>query len=248
MTDGFAAEEGYRRLRAAVHSGDAGRIINLLRVDWPGESFQLAGEGLLVAIAENRNVLRPLIEACTRALRGRNWIGDKELVDDLEAALSGISLADSRSLPIDLEELSEAIEGDPAHSGGRLDLRTGDVWPGETWELSGVAEERDEDDSESMAEQQSVEDETRWLYLRSEGSRDAYLDMVEFANSVEDQRLAQLLEVALDGAGAFRRFKSVLEDWSAERERYYRFSDERRRGRARAWLAEQGYRAVPRPR
>jgi hypothetical protein len=99
-----------------------------------------------------------------------------------------------------------------------------------------------------MAEQQSVEDEPRWLYLRSEGSRDAYVELVEFENSVEDQRLAQLLDVALDGAGAFRRFKSVLEDWSAEREGYYRFSDERRRGRARAWLAEQGYRAVHRPR
>ena len=62
MTDESAAEEGYRRLRAAVHSGDAGRIMNPLSVDWPGESFQLAGEGLLVAIAEYWNVIRPLIE------------------------------------------------------------------------------------------------------------------------------------------------------------------------------------------
>jgi hypothetical protein len=204
MTDGSAAKEGFRRLRAAVYSGDAGRIMNLLRVDWPGESLQLAGEGLLVAAAENRDTIRPLTEACIRALRGRNWIGAMELVDELEAALSGISLAGIRSLPIDLDELSEAIEGDPGHSGGRLDLLSGDVWPGETWELSGAAEEGSEDDNEITAGYESVENETRWLYIGTEGSRAGYVDMVEFAKSVEEQRLADLLNVALDGSGAFR--------------------------------------------
>jgi hypothetical protein len=58
----------------------------------------------------------------------------------------------------------------------------------------------------------------------------------------------RLLTVALDGRGAFRRFKDVLQDWPEERELYFRFSDERRRGRAREWLADQDYRPIPRPR
>lgn len=246
MTDPSQAEQGYRQLRGAVYSGDTERIVHLLRVDGPGESLQLAGEGILIAIAQQWDGVRPLTETCINALQVRSWIGDQDLVEQLETALAGVLRADFRPLPIDLEELSEAIEGDPAHSGGRLDLRTGDVWPGETWELSGVAEEEDEDNRRSGHE--SVEDETRWLYIWSEGSRAGYVDLIEFAESVEEQRLAELLNVALDGPGAFRRFKDVLEDWPDERDRYYRFSDERRRGRARAWLAERGYGAVPRPR
>ena len=41
---------------------------------------------------------------------------------------------------------------------------------------------------------------------------------------------------------AFRRFKDVLARWPGELDRYFAFSDERHRGRARAWLAEEGYR------
>ena len=32
-------------------------------------------------------------------------------------------------LPVDLEELADALEGDPLASGGLLDLDTGEVWP-----------------------------------------------------------------------------------------------------------------------
>lgn len=39
-----------------------------------------------------------------------------------------------------------------------------------------------------------------------------------------------------------RRFKDVLSRWPDELERYYQFSGERQRGRARARLAEAGYR------
>ena len=44
-----------------------------------------------------------------------------------------------RPVPVDLEERASVLEGDPAHGGGRVDLRTGEVWPqfvvedDETW-------------------------------------------------------------------------------------------------------------------
>jgi ATP/maltotriose-dependent transcriptional regulator MalT len=64
--------------------------------------------------------------------------------------------------------------------------------------------------------------------------------MAEFAETVGDARLRDRLEVALDGHGAFRRFKNVLLDFLAERERWFAFRDARLRAAAREWLAEQG--------
>ncbi|MBJ7597581.1 MAG: hypothetical protein DLM67_19585 [Candidatus Nephthysia bennettiae] len=238
MTDLSAAAARHRQLRGAVYTADATRIVDMLRLHGPGDTLQLAGEGLLIALGQYREEVRPLAETCAAALREREWIGDDDLVEELDAALAGVSRADLRPVPVDLEQLSGALEGDPAYSGGRLDLRTGDVWPGESWELSGSAEEDDED----------AEGGDRWLYIESEASRAGYDDMADFAESVQDERLAELLTVALDGRGAFRRFKDVLQGQPEELERYYGFSDERRRGRARSWLAGEGYRPVPRPR
>ncbi|MBI4277853.1 MAG: hypothetical protein HY660_05300 [Armatimonadetes bacterium] len=49
--------------------------------------------------------------------------------------------------------------------------------------------------------------------------------MVEFADSVAEQRLRGLLRVALDGRGAFRRFKNVLADHPDERARWFAYRD-----------------------
>jgi hypothetical protein len=62
--------------------------------------------------------------------------------------------------------------------------------------------------------------------------------MAEFAASVTDARLRELLEVALDGRGAFRRFKDVLAGDPTERERWFRFHDAQVREAIREWLEE----------
>ncbi len=46
------------------------------------------------------------------------------------------------------------------------------------------------------------------------------------------------------GTWGVRRFKDVLARWPGELERWYQFSGERQRGRARARLADAGYRAA----
>jgi hypothetical protein len=50
---------------------------------------------------------------------------------------------------------------------------------------------------------------------------------------------------SIDGRGAFGRFQHVLTDWPQDRQDWFAFSDDRRRGRARAWHADAGYRARP---
>jgi hypothetical protein len=80
--------------------------------------------------------------------------------------------------------------------------------------------------------------------VHGEGSRDGYQDMVSFLDTVEDEDRADRLGIALQGRRAFRRFKDVLGRWPGELQRWYEFSGERQRGRARAWLADAGYRVA----
>ena len=60
--------------------------------------------------------------------------------------------------------------------------------------------------------------------------------MVQFARTTDDSRLHDLLEVALVGRGAFRRFKDVLASWPKERERSFAFHDECLRKAMLDWL------------
>jgi len=87
----------------------------------------------------------------------------------------------------------------------------------------------------------TADDEDRWLWVTCEGSGDGYRDMQAFIATVADPGHADRLEIAIQGRGAFRRFKDVLERWPEELDRWFAFSEERRRGRARAWLADAGY-------
>jgi hypothetical protein len=79
------------------------------------------------------------------------------------------------------------------------------------------------------------------------GSRDAYRDMVEFAESVADARASDLLLRALEGRGAFRRFRDVLAGHPAERERWLAFRDRRHRARLLDWLDSEGIEAATAP-
>ena len=89
----------------------------------------------------NRPIPDPL-EAAFRDLRGAVYTEDgraamaaierRSGLDTLQYVGDGLRLGLAqapalRDLPIDLDELSLALEGDPLLTGGRLDLRTGDV-------------------------------------------------------------------------------------------------------------------------
>jgi hypothetical protein len=163
---------------------------------------------------------------CAVALRERCWEGDEDLADQIEAILGLRATPLLRSLPVDLDELASLREGDPTRGGGRIDLETGQCWP------SNVDCEEGEDD------------EDRRLYVAPAGSRDGYRDMGVFIATLADPAIADRLEIAITRKGSFRRFKDVLSRWPDELERYYLLSNERQRGRARAWLAAEGYRPV----
>ena len=80
----------------------------------------------------------------------------------------------------------------------------------------------------------------RFLAVPQADSRKAYQDMADFADTVADLHLRQLLEMALNGRGAFHRFKDVLYNYPREREAWFAFSDQCWRERIDAWLQLMG--------
>lgn len=139
-----------------------------------------------------------------------------------------------RPLPVDLEDLASAREGDPLYTGGVIDLETGEVW---SQPVMDYAIETGEYEPEEF------EDEKRWLIVDTMGSGGSFHDMVEFIDTVDDESMVRKLQFALSGKHPFRRFKDVLWD-SSELSRWHDFSNEQMEGRASAWLAERGYRST----
>ena len=138
-------------------------------------------------------------------------------------------------LPVDLEELADALEGDPLTSGGLLDLDTGEVWSQTAIEALSDFEGPDWDE----------EIENR-LSIDALGSHAAYRDMRDFIDTLTDERLAEKLTIAVEGRGAFRRFKDVLSGRPDLFDEYFAFARSRKIQRAADWLAENGYVATSR--
>jgi hypothetical protein len=217
-----------KELRAAVSRAD-GSVVEVVRGRLTEDVLQLAGDGLLHAAVQGVPEAAGLAAECAEALRERAWVGDEELADQLAAILKQGATPMLRPLAVDLELLASMIEGDPVYGGGRIDLKTGDCWP-----MMSYDEDEGDDD----------EDEDRWLYVECVGSHDGFRDMERFIATLEDPAIVDRLEIAISGKGAFRRFKDVLSRWPEELQRYFLFINERQVGRARAWLAEAGYRPV----
>jgi hypothetical protein len=182
--------------------------------------LQLTGDGLLEAPVD------PLARECAQRLRRRGLDGDAELADALEGAPG-----DLRPLAVDLEDLASILEGDPVHGGGRLDLTTGDIWHQSPYD--------------DPAGDEELEDEGCWLWIEA-SSHAGWCDMSEFIETVDDRELADRLQRAIHGRGAFRRFRDELADHPDELTRFHLFADERQRGRARRWLADQRLRSLGR--
>ena len=132
-----------------------------------------------------------------------------------------------RRVPVNWDDLEMALTSNDAEWTCYLDVRTGEV------QMIPVDRLGDEDDLPSADEIDAGLDAGHLIPVEPLGSRVEYGWMEEFTETVGDARLRDRLEVALDGRGAFRRFKNVLLDFPAERERWFAFRDERLHAAAR---------------
>lgn len=233
-----ARRDWLQQLRGAVYRGDGAAVVGLLAADEPLPLWQLIGDGVATALANRVDGAAGLAAGCASALRGRGWIGDVELAEQLDGLAGTGPIPLLRPLAVDLDVLTEILEGDPLTTGGALDLRTGEVWPRSAIEYA------EEDGSDVEAPDFEDADRFRWA---DGDSRDGYRDMVEFIDTLADARLAGHLHDAIHGRGAFRRFADTLRGSSEdELSRWFEWSGERKRGRARAWLADVGCRVASR--
>ncbi|MCP4602669.1 MAG: hypothetical protein GY847_19500 [Proteobacteria bacterium] len=75
-----------------------------------------------------------------------------------------------------------------------------------------------------------------YLYVDPVSSREQYRWMEEFIEIVEEPTLKDKLNIAIDGKGAFRRFKDVLVGYPAERERWFQKRSVKLRAHITEWL------------
>jgi hypothetical protein len=106
-------------LRGAVYRDDGAAVVDVVRGRLTDDVLQLAGDGLLNAVEKDVDEATEPAAQCASALRERDWWGDEELADQLDAALGRRATPMLRPLPVDLEELASLMEGDPLYSGPR---------------------------------------------------------------------------------------------------------------------------------
>jgi len=126
---------------------------------------------------------------------------------------------------VDLDELSAALDDRTAGtswwiepSTGRIRSHLADVGGPGVDELAGAG----------------------WRRIRRTESYESYRDMAEFVAAVHHRRAADLLDRAITGRGAFRRFKDTLFEFPELRDQWFRFREARGRRRALGWLADAG--------
>ena len=134
---------------------------------------------------------------------------------------------EKKALRINLDQLCDAMDNSPFENEYFLNLETG--------EILFISEYMDDEESGKLKDR--IEEESdRYERIPKIESHEGYEDMVDFMATIEDEHLVELLEVAINGKGAFRRFKDVLLNYPEERERWFRFKDDRMEERALEWL------------
>jgi len=126
---------------------------------------------------------------------------------------------------VDLEDLAQALEDHSYEHRWWLDPKTGEIV---LW-------------SDSSEEQGEPDPETRGLLaIAPTPSHEGYEDMQDFIRRVRNPQARDLLERAIAGRGAFRRFKDALLDFPELREAWFGFHDARVERRAISWLVDAG--------
>ncbi len=156
------------------------------------------------------------------------------MVDHPSGSRSDATPQKWRDVPIDWEALEDAFENNAPEVHSYLHVPTGDVLR----IVDGIA------DPQMHAR---IAADTNYLRIEPVSSREQYRWMERYIPMVEDKDLEHRLTRAIDGKGAFRRFKDVLMGYGPERERWFAFRSERLRIFMEAWLNAHTLNPVKRP-
>jgi hypothetical protein len=137
-------------------------------------------------------------------------------------------------VPVDWEALEDAFENNAPEVHSYLHLASGEVLR----VVDGIADPQ---------MHSRIAADAAYVRVEPVSSREQYRWMERFIQMLDPGELRDELVLAIDGRGAFRRFKDVLMLNAAERERWFAFRSERLRVFMEAWLEAHALHAVPRP-
>src|SRR5688572_26596738 len=135
---------------------------------------------------------------------------------------------------VDWEALEDAFENNAPEVHSYLHLSTGEVLR----VVDGIADPQ---------MHSRIAADAAYVRVEPVSSREQYRWMERFIQMLDPSDLRDELTLAIDGRGAFRRFKDVLMAHAPERERWFAFRSERLRVFMEAWLSSNGLTAVARP-
>lgn len=129
---------------------------------------------------------------------------------------------------VDLVGIADALDDHSYEVTWYLHRDTGELVPYADWmELEG---------EDALVDPESDD----WVAVEPVPSRAGYADMEDFIALVPDPRARDLLDRAIQGRGAFRRFKDTLYEFPVLREEWFAFHNTRMERRALQWLADEG--------
>ena len=130
---------------------------------------------------------------------------------------------------VDLAELAEALEDHSDFTEWWFHPATGEIEP---WT---------DDMPEAVDPDLAHPEERGFVFIQPLDSSEGYRDLQDFTALVRDPRARDLLERAIEGRGAFRRFKDTLFEFPELRQAWFKFSDARMERRALEWLVYSGF-------
>jgi hypothetical protein len=154
--------------------------------------------------------------------------------------------------PVKLKDIVDELEIQMDEYNKYFNKETGEIITVSTEELS-IAEESEEgDDFSDYPDWQRdsirdaldiIENWENYIELPDKWEIDEYRIMEEFCGSIKNDRISDALYSAIQGRGAFRRFKDAIHRYGVEDD-WYRFRKEALKNIAMEWCEENGIKYI----
>jgi len=159
-----------------------------------------------------------------------------------------------RKMKIDWSDLGLALDSSSWEFEQYLDVETGKIVM-ITDDIRRQIEDPDPDfepaewEKELIEEAKQVEEnsDSRYLVIPHQDSHEGYRDMERFIATVRDRRLQDRLERAIQGRGAFRRFRDTVSENPEELKRWNAYSERCDLERMVDWLESEGIEPINPP-
>lgn len=142
----------------------------------------------------------------------------------------------TKTIKVKWDHVETAFERNSPDLQSYIDRATGDV-------LVVVDGVREDDESRRRIAQSP----DQFVRIEPASSREQYRWMERFVASVQDADLRERLLLAIDGKGAFRRFKDVLLSYPVERERWFTYRSDLLHHHINEWFQAKGLTPDPPP-